>query len=51
MQTQRLGEVSEDSESVSKKLNLLYDELESYKEQCKSLKQEMEQEMDNIFFK
>ena len=44
VQTQRLGEVSEDSESVSKKLNLLYDELESYKEQCKSLKQEMEEQ-------
>ena len=44
MQTQRLGEVSEDSESVSKKLNLLYDELESYKDQCKSLKQEMEEQ-------
>jgi len=27
-----------------KKLNLLYDELESYKEQCKSLKQEMEEQ-------
>merc|ERR1719382_2171916 len=44
VQTQRLGEVEVDSESVSKKLNLLYDELESYKSQCKSLKQEMEEQ-------
>merc|ERR1712012_567438 len=44
VQTRRLGEVSEDSESVSKKLNMLYDELESYKSQCKSLKQEMEEQ-------
>ena len=54
VQTQRLGEVEVDSESVSKKLNLLYDELESYKSQCKSLKQEMEEQvcidliLDNI---
>ena len=45
VQTQRLGEVEVDSESVSKKLNLLYDELESYKSQCKSLKQEMEEQV------
>ena len=42
MQTERLGAVEVDSESVSKKLNMLYDELESYKSQCSSLKQEME---------
>ena len=45
VQTQRLGEVEVDSESVSKKLNLLYEELESYKSQCKSLKQEMEEQV------
>ena len=45
VQTQRLGEVEVDSESVSKKLNLLYDELESYKSQCKTLKQEMEEQV------
>ena len=45
VQTQRLGEVEVDSESVSKKLNLLYDELESSKTQCKSLKQEMEEQV------
>merc|ERR1712001_269085 len=44
VQTQRLDEVEVDSESVSKKLNMLYDELESYKSQCKSLKQEMEEQ-------
>merc|ERR1712223_1033593 len=44
VQTQRLGEVEVDSESVSKKLNLLYDELESYKSQCRTLKQEMEEQ-------
>ena len=45
VQTQRLDEVEVDSESVSKKLNMLYDELESYKSQCKSLKQEMEEQV------
>ena len=45
VQTQRLGEVEVDSESVSKKLNLLYDELESYKSQCRTLKQEMEEQV------
>lgn len=44
LQTQRLGEVEVDSESVSKKLNLLYEELDSYKAQCKSLKLEMEEQ-------
>ena len=47
VQTQRLDEVEVDSESVSKKLNMLYDELESYKSQCKSLKQEMEEQVKN----
>ena len=47
VQTQRLDEVEVDSESVSKKLNTLYDELESYKSQCKSLKQEMEDQVKN----
>ena len=46
VQTQRLDEVEVDSESVSKKLNTLYDELESYKSQCKSLKQEMEDQVN-----
>ena len=46
VQTQRLDEVEVDSESVSKKLNMLYDELESYKSQCKSLKQEMEEQVN-----
>ena len=45
VQTQRLGEVETGSESVSKKLNLLYEELENYKSQCKSLKQEMEDQV------
>lgn len=45
VQTQRLGEVEVGSESVGKKFNLLYDELESYKSQCKSLKQEMEEQV------
>ena len=48
VQTQRLGEVEVDSESVSKKLDLLYEELESYKSQCKSLKQEMEEQVINV---
>ena len=48
VQTQRLDEVEVDSESVSKKLNMLYDELESYKSQCKSLKQEMEEQVKKI---
>ena len=43
-----MDEVEDNSESVSKKLNTLYDELESYKSQCKSLKQEME---DQVNFK
>ena len=46
VQTQRLDEVEVDSESVSKKLNTLYDELESYKSQCKSLKQEMDDQVN-----
>ena len=49
VQTQRLDEVEVDSESVSKKLNMLYDELESYKSQCKSLKLEMEEQVKNDF--
>ena len=48
VQTQRLDEVEVDSESVSKKLNMLYDELESYKSQCKSLKQEMEEQVKSF---
>ena len=50
VQTQRLGEVEDDSESVSKRLNLLYDELESYKTQCKSLKQEMDEQVIILYF-
>ncbi len=45
VQTQRLDEVETGSESVSKKLNLLYDELESSKSQCKSLSQELEDQV------
>ena len=40
----KLGNAEEGSDSTSKKLSHLFDELESYKAQCKSYKAEMEEQ-------
>ena len=40
----KLGDAEEGSESTSKKLTHLFEELESYKSQCKSYKSEMEEQ-------
>ena len=44
LQSAKLGDAEEGSESTAKKLSHLFDELESYKQQCKSLKSEMEEQ-------
>ena len=46
LQSARLGDAEQGSESTCKQLTLLADEVESYKAQCKSLKLEMEEQVN-----
>ncbi len=50
LQSARLGDAEQGSESTCKQLTLLADEVESYKAQCKSLKLEMEEQVNkNVY--